>query len=156
MAEGKKQLEGIDKELLNRVQGGFPVSLEPYEEIGRALGISGDEALSRMRGLVKCGVVRKVGPFFDARKMGCSSTLCAVDVPEERLVHAASVVSSYREVTHNYQRAGSPNLWFTIIAPSKEDVGRIISEISEKARTGPIHNLPAKKMFKVKVDLKVE
>ena len=77
-------LDGIDKSLLNRIQGDFPLSADPYSEIGRELGISAEEALSRMRALVEAGVVRKVGAFFDARKMGYTSTLCAMDVPQER------------------------------------------------------------------------
>jgi len=148
-------LDAIDKDLLNRIQGDFPISADPYADIGRSLGISADEALSRVQRLVKTGVLRKVGPFFDARKMGYTSTLCAMDVPEDRLDIVASIVSSYPQVTHNYYRAGHPNLWFTVIAESKERIEEILSGISRKSSINPIHNLNAKKMFKVKVDLKV-
>lgn len=149
-------LDSIDKALLNIIQGGFPLKAEPYEELGRMAGVSGDEALSRVRRLVEAGVVRKVGPFFDARKMGSASTLCAVHVPPENIEHVASVVNSRPEVTHNYQRDGVPNLWFTVIAPSKEAIGEVISDICERAGICRVHNIPASKMFKVKVDLKVE
>ena len=148
-------LDAIDKDLLNRIQGDFPISADPYADIGRSLGISADEALSRVQRLVKTGVLRKVGPFFDARKMGYTSTLCAMDVPEEKLDIVASIVSSYPQVTHNYYRAGHPNLWFTVIAESKERIEEILSGISRRSSVSPIHNLNAKKMFKVKVDLKV-
>ena len=148
-------LDAIDKDLLNRIQGDFPISADPYADIGRSLGISADEALSRVQRLVKTGVLRKVGPFFDARKMGYTSTLCAMDVPEDRLDIVASIVSSYPQVTHNYYRAGHPNLWFTVIAESKERIEEILSGISRRSSVSPIHNLNAKKMFKVKVDLKV-
>lgn len=148
-------LDGIDKDLLNRIQGDFPISADPYADIGRELGISGDEALSRVRKLIEAGVLRKVGPFFDARKMGYTSTLCAMDVPEEKFDSVASIVSAYPQVTHNYLRAGHPNLWFTVIAESKERIEEILSDISRRSSISPIHNLNAKKMFKVKVDLKV-
>jgi len=148
-------LDAIDKDLLNRIQGDFPISADPYADIGRSLGISADEALSRVQRLVKTGVLRKVGPFFDARKMGYTSTLCAMDVPEDRLDIVASIVNAYPQVTHNYYRAGHPNLWFTVIAESKERIEEILSGISRKSSINPIHNLNAKKMFKVKVDLKV-
>lgn len=149
-------LDSIEKALLNIIQGGFPLEAEPYEELGRRVGVTGEEALSRMRRLVEAGIVRKVGPFFDAKKMGSSSTLCAVHVPEEDIEHVASIINSRPEVTHNYQRDGVPNLWFTVIAPSEEAIGEVVSDISERAGIGPVHNLPARKMFKVKVDLKVE
>lgn len=148
-------IDGLDALILNQMQGDFPVSENPYADIGAALGVSGQEVLQRVRGLVERGVVRKVGPFFDARKMQYTSTLCALHVPEERLDEVAAVISAYPEVTHNYHRAGEPNLWFTVIAESKAAIQKIIEEIEEKGFVGPVRDLPAKKMFKVKVDLKV-
>lgn len=155
MVERKAVLDSVDKEILNRIQGEFPISSDPYGDIGKAVGLSAPEALERVKGLIEKGVIRKVGPFFDARKMGYRSTLCAVDVPAERLQEAAQVINSYVEVTHNYLREGRPNVWFTVIAESKEAIERILCEISERARIGPIRNLPAERMFKVKVDLKI-
>jgi len=148
-------IDGLDALILNRIQGDFPVSLDPYGEIGSDLGVSGQEVLGRVRSLVERGVVRKVGPFFDARKMKYVSTLCALDVPDERLEEVAALVSAYPEVTHNYHRAGRPNLWFTLVAESREAIAEIIAQIEKKGALGPVHNLPAKRMFKVKVDLKV-
>ena len=148
-------LDSIDKDLLNRIQGDFPISVDHYGDIGRSLGISGEEALGRVRRLIETGVLRKVGPFFDARKMGYTSTLCAMDVPEAQLEAVAAIISAYPQVTHNYLRAGHPNLWFTVIAESRERIDEILSGISKKSSISPIHNLNAMKMFKVKVDLKV-
>lgn len=145
-----------DKEILNRIQGGFPISTDPYGDVGAEIGLSGEEVLSRVKRLKAAGIIRKVGPFFDAKRMNHKSTLCAVDVPEEKLDKAAATVSAYREVTHNYLREGHPNLWFTVIAENEEAVARILKEISEKAGIGPIRNLPARRMFKIKVDLKLK
>lgn len=149
------ELDKIDKEILNVIQGDFPISADPYGEIGKKAGISGTEALGRVRGLINRGIVRKIGPFFDAKKMGYMSTLCAVQVPVELIRDAVAVINGFAEVTHNYLRAGKPNLWFTVIAESEDRIERILSEISTKASIGPIHNLPAKKTFKIKVDLKI-
>lgn len=148
-------IDGLDALILNRMQGDFPVSEDPYAEIGLAIGVSGEEVLLRVRGLVERGVVRKVGPFFDARKMSYVSTLCALHVPEEKLADVAALINAYPEVTHNYLRAGMPNLWFTVIAESKTAIQKIIGEIEEKGGVGPVRDLPASRMFKVKVDLKV-
>ncbi|MDP2689669.1 MAG: Lrp/AsnC family transcriptional regulator [Deltaproteobacteria bacterium] len=150
------ELDRLDREILNRIQGDFPVSTDPYGDIGRPLGLSGAEALACVRSLVERGVVRKVGPFFDAKRMGYRSTLCAVNVDPGKIGEIAAVINAFPEVTHNYLREGSPNLWFTVIAPTDGAIGEIISDISERASIGPIRNLPARKMFKVKVDLKVE
>lgn len=150
------ELDNIDKEILNRIQGEFPISEDPYEDIGSCVGVSGGEALARVKSLVERGVIRKVGPFFDAKKMGYGSTLCAVNVPAGRMKEAVSVINSYPEITHNYLREGTPNVWFTVIAESKEAIERILSGISSKGSVGPIYNLPAEKTFKIKVDLKIK
>ena len=128
-------MDSIDREILNIIQSDFPISPEPYAEVGARVGIS--------------------GPFFDAAKMGHKSTLCSVQVPDEKVQLVADIISGYPEITHNYLREGRPNLWFTVIAPTEERIAEILSEISEKGGVAPIYNLPAKRMFKVKVDLKI-
>ena len=80
---------------------------------------------------------------------------CSVQVPDEKVQLVADIISGYPEITHNYLREGRPNLWFTVIAPTEERIAEILSEISEKGGVAPIYNLPAKRMFKVKVDLKI-
>ena len=149
-------MDSVDKAILNRIQGEFPISEDPYGDIGGAVGVSSTEVLSRVKRLKGEGIIRKVGPFFDAKKMGHKSTLCAVDVPEEKIEETAHIISAYVEVTHNYLRLGHPNIWFTLIARDADEIERILAEISEKAGVGPIRNLPAKRMFKIKVDLKLE
>ncbi len=149
-------MDSKDKEILNIIQGNFPVSLDPYGDVGREVGISGEEVLRRVKSLKDKKIIRKVGPFFDARKMDHRSTLCAVDVPEARIDEVADIISGYAEVTHNYLREGHPNVWFTVIAENEQGIERILAEISEKGGVGPIHNLPARRMFKIKVDLKLQ
>jgi len=149
-------MDAVDRDILNIIQSDFPISPEPYAEVGRKVGVSGDEALERVKKLLAGGVIRKVGPFFDAAKMGHKSTLCAVQTPDAKIGEIADIIATYPEITHNYLREGDPNLWFTVIAPSEERIAVILSEISQKGEVGPIHNLPAKKMFKVKVDLRIK
>ena len=149
-------MDSVDKAILNEIQGEIPLSEDPYGDVGSKVGITADEVLTRVKKLKSEGIIRKIGPFFDAKKMGHKSTLCAVDVPEEKLQKTADLISSYIEVTHNYLREGSPNVWFTLIAENEEAIERILNEISEKAGVGPMRNLPARRMFKIKVDLKLK
>lgn len=155
LCERKTIMDSTDREILNIIQSDFPISAEPYAEIGARVGISGEEALKKVRMLLADGIIRKVGPFFDASKMGHKSTLCSVHIPDEKVQFLADIISDYPEITHNYLREGIPNLWFTVIAPTEERIAEILSEISERGGVAPIYNLPAKRMFKVKVDLKV-
>lgn len=149
------ETNGRDKDVLNLIQGSFPITEDPYAELGAELGMDRAEVLKRTKALIERGVLRKVGVFFEAKKLGAKSTLCAVDVPAAKLEDAARVISSYPGVTHNYLREGTPNLWFTVIASSSEEINEIIEEIGEKAAVGPIHNLPVKNRYKLRLELKV-
>jgi len=149
-------IDGLEALVLSRILGDFPISEEPYADIGRSIGISAAEVLSIVRCLVERGVVRKVGPLFNPWKMGHISTLCALDAPEGSVGEVAGLINSYPEVTRNCLRDGSPNLWFTVLAESKAVVGRVVSEIEEKGSAGPVRVLPAIRMFRVKAVVKPE
>ena len=45
---------------------------------------------------------------------------------------------------------------FTVIAENEAAIETILQDISREAGVGPIQNLPARRMFKIKVDLKLE
>jgi hypothetical protein len=65
------------------------------------------------------------------------------------------VVNGYTGVTHNYRRAHEYNIWFTLIAPSKGEIKRILAEISERTGVEEIMSLPAERLFKIQVDFEV-
>ncbi|MBI2411948.1 MAG: Lrp/AsnC family transcriptional regulator [Deltaproteobacteria bacterium] len=149
------RLDETDRKILNRIQGDFPISRDPFGEVGKEAGVAGDEALRRVLALIDRGIIRKVGPFFDAKKLDYASTLCAMEVPGERIYDAVKVINAFPQVTHNYLRKGKPNVWFTLIAESRESIDAIIAEITDKCGA-PVKNLPALKVFKIKVDLKLD
>ncbi len=64
-------------------------------------------------------------------------------------------VNRHDGVTHNYLRENEFNIWFTMIAPDMDAVEAVLGEITEK--TGiKVLNLPASKMFKIKVDFRMD
>ena len=82
------------------------------------------------------------------------STLCASKVPEDKLDAFIAEVNAQPGVTHNYLREHSYNVWFTLISPSREESQAILDGIS--ARTGVnILNLPATKLYKIRVDFRM-
>jgi len=56
--------------------------------------------------------------------------------------------------THNYQREHFLNLWFTLTVPDADEGLRIIRRLERE--TGiKIENMPAKKVFKIKVSFEM-
>ncbi len=142
----------IDRKLLNLIQTDFPLSPEPYREIGEALGISEEEVLSRIRSMISNGLIRRLGGIFDSRMLGYHSTLCAMQVDQRRIDEVAAVVNSYPGVTHNYLREHEYNMWFTATAPSKEKLDEFIAGVKRDTGINEILVLPAQKLFKIRVN----
>ena len=146
-------LDEKDHEIIQMLQNGFPLVSEPYKAIGDKLWIDEHAVISRIVRLIQNGVIRYVGPFFDSRKLGYKGCLAAINAPEDRIDEIAEVVNSFDEVTHNYLRDGSPNMWFTLITKSIERRDQIINTIKTKTGIDEILLFTSKKYFKVKVDL---
>lgn len=144
-------MSDLDKKILTLIQDDFPISSRPYAAIGQNVGCSENEALSRVMAMKKAGVIRRIGGNFDSRRLGFVSTLVGMQVPEEHLDRVASLVNSYPQVTHNYERNDRFNLWFTIIARSRRELRRILQEIARAVPEATLVNLPATKVFKLKV-----
>jgi DNA-binding Lrp family transcriptional regulator len=126
-------LDEVDAALIDGYQSDFPVVERPFRVVGEALGVSEDEALRRVRDLRERGVFRRFGAVLNPPVIG-SSTLAAVQAPEDRFDEVAAVVNEYRQVNHNYRRDHAWNMWFVVTAGSREKRDAILAEIEE--RTG--------------------
>ena len=142
-----------DHEILQMLQNRFPLVSEPFKAIGDKIWIDEYAVISRIVRLLQNGVVRYIGPFFDSRKLGYKGCLAAINVAEDRIDEVADAINKYDEVTHNYLREGTPNMWFTLITDSKERQQEIIEQIKKETGIDEILIFTSKKYFKVKVDL---
>ncbi|HNX76399.1 MAG TPA: Lrp/AsnC family transcriptional regulator [Candidatus Rifleibacterium sp.] len=146
-------MDDKDREILQMLQGRFPLESEPYKVIGDKLWMDEVSVISRIARMYEAGVIRYIGPFFDSRKLGYSGCLAAMQAPIDQLDRIAGVINQFSEVTHNYLRDGSPNLWFTVIAPSAARRDEIIASIKQQAGVEDVLVFTSRKLYKVKVDL---
>ena len=148
-------MDAFDRKILDIIQSGFPIAKRPYAQVGQALGLTEAETLARVRALRQKGVIRRIGANFQSMKLGWQSTLCAARVPQDRVESFVAEVNRHPGVTHNYLRRHPYNVWFTYIGPGMDQVRACLAEIT--TATGiPILNLPAVKLFKIKVDFAME
>ena len=148
-------MDETDRRIINEIQIDFPIHPRPFHELGKRLQLTEDDVLVRVRALKEEGVIRRIGGNFQSGKLDHQSTLCAAKVPDAKLEPFVEAVNRYPGVTHNYQRNHKYNVWFTFIAPTMEDIDRALEEISRKTGVSDILNLPAVKLFKIKVNFEV-
>ncbi|HOV80202.1 MAG TPA: AsnC family transcriptional regulator [Bacillota bacterium] len=144
-------LDTTDRKLLGLIQAGFPLVPEPYRTLGEMLGVSEDEVIGRIGRLIENGVIRRLGGIFDSGKLGYHGALCAARVEDERIGEVAEAVNSFSGVTHNYLREHYFNMWFTVLARSREELEEIIGSIKERAGIVEMMILPAENIFKIRV-----
>ena len=142
-------MDEIDKKILNLIQEEFPLHKRPYAEIGKQLGIDEKEAIEKVQKLKDTGIIRRIGVVFEPKKLDYTSTLCGVHVEEEKLMELVEAINSNTGVTHNYEREGDLNLWFTIIADKAEEINLFIEDLEHRFSL-KIYRFPKKRVFKIK------
>ena len=142
-------MDSEDKRILSLLQTEFPVVARPFDALAERLGTEPAALVARVRRLAEGGVIRRIGPVFDSRRLGYTSTLAAARVPAERLAEVAERVSRLPGVTHNYERRGDYNLWFTLTAQSEKEIAETLDALGEE--TGIVfHSLPALALYKIR------
>lgn len=151
------KLDEIDKKLLQLAQDEFPITRRPWAALGNKLKITEEEVMSRLKRLHREGIIRKIGPILDARKLGlCASTLIAMKVPEEKLESVVDIINEYKSVSHNYLREHEYNLWFTITTSSKEELRRTVEEIKRRTEIPDTDVLDLSTSRRFKIDVRFQ
>ena len=140
--------------ILDALQEDFPLTHEPWEEIGAAIGLSGEEVLKRVQHLSRSGVIRSIAPSLDSTKRrNRVSTLIALQVPDDRIGKVAVIINEYPEVSHNFRRESQFNLWFTLSAYSNDNLDALIDDILKNTGINPdsLLNLITIRSYKIDV-----
>ncbi|MCK4476760.1 MAG: AsnC family transcriptional regulator [Methanophagales archaeon] len=126
-----------DQVILRTMQNGIPLIKDPFEGVAKEAGISQAEMIGRLRKLISNGVIKRLGISVNQRKVGIvANAVVAWKVPQEQVESVGNTLSSYKEVTHCYERITIPGKWehnlFTVIhGYSRESVEEMAKRMSE-------------------------
>jgi DNA-binding Lrp family transcriptional regulator len=139
-------MDVLDRQIINELQGGFPLCERPYAEVAERLGTSEDELIRRIDALLTDGTLSRFGPMYHAERLGGALTLAAMQVPEADFERVAALVNAYPEVAHNYAREHALNMWFVLATESPGRIDAVIAAIEHD--TGlKVYNMPKLEEF---------
>ncbi len=142
-------INALDKKILMRLQEGLSLNAKPYEELAFNLGVTELEVLDSVRKLNEEGFLKRIDFRLDLKKIGIESTLVGCKVPKEQLEQAKNVISSCKNVTHNYLRKHDYNMWFTLSAGSLGKMKRLLSIMRERINSDDLVSFRTKNILKL-------
>lgn len=147
-------MDALDRNIINNLQGGFPISERPYADAAKQLGITENELIERLSKLLELGILSRFGPMYHAERLGGGLTLAALSVPEADFEQVAAQVNAFPEVAHNYAREHELNMWFVLATEQPERINEVICEI--EAKTGlHVYNMPKQREYYIGLQFKV-
>lgn len=149
-------LTAFDKSLLNLIQRNLPIDERPFYTLANMLDTTEDNVIDRLRFLKTNGYIRRIGPFFDSGKLSYKGTLVALKVKDGYMQQVAEFVNQFPGATHNYQREGEYNLWFTLLTHSEAKCKEILEEIRALEGVEKLMNLVSNKKYKINVQFKLK
>jgi len=147
-------LDPTGRAIINGLQGGFPLTHQPFRDAGADLGLTEEELIQGVRDLVETGQLSRFGPLWNAELLGGSVCLAAMVVPSERFDDVAERVNTHPEVAHNYERGHALNMWFVISAENTDRIDEVIAEIERETGLA-VYAMPKEREFFVGFRLEV-
>jgi len=98
-------LADFDRRLIAATQGGLPLVPRPYEALGAALGVSGEEVRVRLAGMLGEGLIRRIGAVPNHYKLGFTANGMSVwDVADDSVDALGEQAGLLSGVSHCYRR----------------------------------------------------
>lgn len=123
------ELDAVDRQIIAKMQGDFPLCERPYAAVAEALGILEEDLLGRLQRLLDSRVLTRFGPMMQVERMGGAFVLAALAVPEARYDEVAAQVNALPQVAHNYRREHAFNMWFVLATETPEGIAEAIVRI---------------------------
>ena len=148
------ELDAVDRQIITKMQGDFPLCERPYATVAEVLGIPEGDLLIRLQRLLDTRVLTRFGPMMQVERMGGAFVLAALAVPEARYDAVAALVNALPQVAHNYRREHAFNMWFVLATETPEGIAEAIVRI--EGDTGlKVHAFPKEREYFVEMKLAV-
>lgn len=145
-------MDDLERAIVNRLQGSFPLCERPYAAAAQELGTDEATLLAKLKAMLDAGILTRFGPLYDAERLGGAFTLCAMSVPAPEVERVAALVNAHPEVAHNYERAHHFNLWFVLATGERTRIAEVVAAI--EAETGyPVLDLPREREYFIELRL---
>jgi DNA-binding Lrp family transcriptional regulator len=142
-----RELEGQpyderDVAVIRALQGPMEPVERPYDEAAAEVGMSTEDLLEHLRGMVDRKLLRRVAAILFHRRAGFSANGMGVwKVPEEEIMETGARMASFRGISHCYQRPTYEDWPYSVFTMahgrSKEECDAILDSIAEECGMGP-------------------
>jgi siroheme decarboxylase len=146
------ELDAVDRQIIDKLQGDFPLCERPYAAAAEGLGITEEDLLARLQRLLDAKVLTRFGPMVQIERMGGAFVLAALAVPEARYEEVAALVNALPQVAHNYRREHALNMWFVLATEMPSGIAEAIARI-EQATGLPVFAFPKEREYFVEMKL---
>jgi siroheme decarboxylase len=131
-----------DVAVIRALQGPMEPVARPYDSAAAELGMTTEELLEHLRGMVERKLLRRVAAILFHRRAGFSANGMGVwKVPEAEIMETGRRMASFRGVSHCYQRPTYEDWPYSVFTMahgrSKEECDAILDSIAEECGMGP-------------------
>ncbi len=156
----KLNLDGLDKAILEMMQGDIPLTSRPYRDLADLYAVSEDEILKRIEVLKEKHVIRNINALLCHTKAGYTVNILAAwtatpqngETEEEAFDRVGAILSESPNISHCYVRK-LPECWdhpvFAMMhACSEEEMQNAVSGLQEALPTESVRLLRTVKGWK--------
>jgi siroheme decarboxylase len=133
----RQPYDQTDVAVIRALQGPMEVTDRPYDAAASEVGMSTDDFLSHLAGMVDRKILRRVAAILYHRRAGFSANGMGVwRVPEEKIMEVGARMAAVRGISHCYQRPTYPDWPYSVFTMahgrSKEECDAILDGIAEE------------------------
>ena len=130
-------IDHVDRQIIQATQAGLPLTPQPYQAIADQLGITGEQVIQRMSGMLERGIIRRIGAVPNHYRLGYKYNGMTVwNIADEHIDELGTRVGRLQCVSHCYHRPRllpewPYNLFAMVHSKTEADVNIQIERIAD-------------------------